>query len=77
MSEQKRLQKRAERERLARKEAERLLEDKSRELYYANRTLAEREAKNRLILQVINDGILTYDEEGIIQSCNPGAEDIF
>ncbi|MES9897815.1 MAG: EAL domain-containing protein [Sedimenticola sp.] len=77
MSELERLQKRAKRERVARKEAERLLEDKSRELFYVNQTLAEREAKTRSVLQAINDGILTYDEEGIIQSCNPGAENIF
>ncbi|MEJ1437075.1 MAG: EAL domain-containing protein [Candidatus Sedimenticola sp. (ex Thyasira tokunagai)] len=77
MSELERLQKRAQRERLARKEAERLLENKSRELFYANQTLAEREEKTRSVLQAINDGILTYDEEGIIQSCNPGAENIF
>ncbi|MEJ1356554.1 MAG: sensor domain-containing diguanylate cyclase [Candidatus Sedimenticola sp. (ex Thyasira tokunagai)] len=77
MSKLERLQKRAQRERLARKEAERLLENKSRELFYANQTLAEREEKTRSVLQAINDGILTYDEEGIIQSCNPGAENIF
>ncbi|MES9906034.1 MAG: PAS domain S-box protein, partial [Sedimenticola sp.] len=77
MSERQRLEKRVERERVARKEAERLLEDKSRELYYANQTLAEREEKTRLVLQAINDGIITYDQDGIIQSCNPGAENIF
>lgn len=77
MDAQTRLGKRADRERLARKEAERLLEDKSRELYYANQALVEREVKTRMVLQAISDGILTYGGDGNIQSCNPAAESIF
>ncbi|MCP4285776.1 MAG: EAL domain-containing protein [Gammaproteobacteria bacterium] len=77
MATQASLERRARRERLARKEAERLLENKSRELFYSNQTLAEREAKTRMVLHAVSDGILTYCEDGIIQSCNPAAESLF
>ncbi|OGT89927.1 MAG: hypothetical protein A2286_06350 [Gammaproteobacteria bacterium RIFOXYA12_FULL_61_12] len=71
------LQRRAERERKARKEAERLLEEKSLQLYEANCFLAAREAKTRSILEAISNGILTYGENGRIQSANRAARTMF
>lgn len=77
MSELELLQRRAERERRARKAAESILEDKSRQLFDAYQTLSEREEKTRAILEAISDGILTYGADGGIQSANRAARDIF
>ncbi|MBL7002709.1 MAG: EAL domain-containing protein [Gammaproteobacteria bacterium] len=76
MDDDSQLVRRAERERMARKEAERLLEEKSRELFYTNQSLKEREEKTQKVLQAISDGILTYGGEGIIQSSNRAADEI-
>ncbi|MEW7973625.1 MAG: EAL domain-containing protein [Candidatus Thiodiazotropha endolucinida] len=77
MTDQARLDRRTERERLARKEAESLLEIKSRELYEVNQALAEKEANTRSILEAISDGILTYTPDGIIQTSNRAARELF
>lgn len=68
---------RAERERRARKEAESILEDKSRQLFDAYRELSDREEKTRAILEAISDGILTYGADGRIQSANRAAREMF
>lgn len=40
-------------------------------------TIANEEKKQRAILESVPDGIITINEENIIQSFNPGAENIF
>lgn len=78
------LKRRFERERAARKAAESLLEDKSRELYFTNEklhSLAERlraqAEQTRAIVETAAEGIITYDAEGVIKACNRSAEKIF
>jgi rsbT co-antagonist protein RsbR len=78
------LPRRLERETRARKEAEALLEQKSRELYQANQELhqvvgavAEKEARTRAILEAVVDGIITLDAQATIESCNPAAARLF
>ncbi|MFK8113216.1 MAG: sensor histidine kinase [Rubripirellula sp.] len=78
------LKRRFERERAARKEAESLLEQKSREVFYANeelRSLADQlrdQAKQtQAIVDTAAEGIITYGEDGIIQSFNQSAGRIF
>lgn len=73
-----------ERERTARREAERLIEEKSRELYEANRCLADALATQRreayyqqVVLDSVTDGILTIGSEGRVQTANPGICRIF
>src|SRR4051812_18772795 len=84
MSEVELLTRRLEREKRARKEAEALLEQKSRELYQVNQelhhlvaALAEKEARTHAVLEAVVDGIITLDEQGSIESCNPAAARIF
>ncbi|MCA9221825.1 MAG: PAS domain S-box protein [Planctomycetales bacterium] len=78
------IERRCDRERRARKEAEELLEAKSRELYRANDqlraladALAEQANELRSILDTAADAIVTVDEQGRIRSFNPAAEAIF
>ncbi len=73
-----------ERERSARKEAEQLLESKSRELFLINRELAETAEqlkdqvhKTRTIMNSASEGMVVFDEHGIIETLNPAAEEIF
>ena len=78
------LQRSLERERRARKEAEALLEEKSRALYYANQelectavALREEAKKSSTVLRNAAEGIITFDEHGVIESANPTACRIF
>jgi diguanylate cyclase (GGDEF)-like protein/PAS domain S-box-containing protein len=68
------------RERRARMEAERLLETKSQDLFYANQRLAEladslaaRERYATAIFQAAQDGIMVVSAAGFIESANPAA----
>ncbi len=81
---QDRWQKRFERERLARKEAERLLEQKSLELYEANHDLqgladaiAAKERRIRGVFEAIAECVLIVDPEHRIESANRSIETIF
>lgn len=79
-----RLTARTERERLARKEAERLLDEKSRELYQANQSLeavhsAEKKAATQLrtILENLPIAVLIAQPNGAIRWINEPARDQF
>ena len=72
------------REKRARNEAESLLEAKSRELYVANQELVQltdalrqQIQSTQTILNTAAEGILTFDDLGIIDSFNKAAEKIF
>lgn len=54
-----------------------LVEHNRQELKDLNRELAERETLERAIRENVLDGIITMDEHGLIQSCNPAAERMF
>ena len=54
-----------------------LVETNRRELHDLNRELADREMQERAIRENVLDGIITMDEHGRIQSCNPAAERMF
>jgi PAS domain-containing protein len=78
------LLKKLEREKNAREQAEKILEEKSLELYNANielRKLAadcsDRDAQTRAIFEATADGIIVVDEMQTIQMCNPAAGKIF
>jgi len=78
------LQRALARERTARKCAEELLDDKSRQLYRANEELNEAAIRlqqeavtTRMILQTAAEGIITFGEDAVIQLANPAAEQIF
>lgn len=65
------LQRQILRERAARKEAERLLEEKSLALYRANQQLQRESDKNRLLLASIVEGAYGVDTEGNCTFVNP------
>jgi PAS domain S-box-containing protein len=72
------------REKLARKEAEAILEHRSEELYLANQSLlqlaenlTDKEEKTRMILDATADGIVVLDDNNIITICNNAAANIF
>jgi PAS domain S-box-containing protein len=78
------MQRRTERERRARLEAEMLLEKKSLDLFRANQelrqlasSLAAKEEKARSILSAVGDGVITVDDQEIIGSFSPAAERLF
>ncbi|GIW78645.1 MAG: two-component hybrid sensor and regulator [Gemmatales bacterium] len=71
------LLRRLEREKRARAEIESVLDQKTRALYHANRELQQRERRNRAILDAAAEGILTLNEDNIIETFNEAAEEIF
>lgn len=73
-----------ERERTARKHAERLLEDHSRELFLLNQEIArsandlEKEVqRTKAVFETAAEGIVIFDESGIIESLNHAGASIF
>lgn len=73
-----------QRERSARKEAERLLEDRSRQLFQSNATLTQMAAaledevrRTQAIVETAAEGIITFDSNGSIESINKAAQVIF
>lgn len=84
MSEIELLMRRLDREKRARKEAETLLEHKSRELYESNeqqrllaQCMAEQAQRIQSILDTAPEAILTLGLDGTIASSNPATERIF
>ncbi len=78
------LKRRCARERAARKQAEQLLEEKTREVYHANLNLkemadrlGEQAESYKAIFDGAAEGIITYGESGEIDSMNPSAARIF
>lgn len=71
------LERRLMRERAARKEAEALLDQKSREVYEANQQLRELADHTKAIVETAAEGIITYDLDGVIRSFNRSAQRIF
>ena len=72
------------REKQARRQAESLLEAKSRELYNANQelqslatALRQQMDRTKTILDTAAEGILSFDQQGQIQTLNKAAENIF
>ncbi len=66
-----------QRERSARKEAERLLEERSRQLYQSNATLTQMASaledevrRTQAIVETAAEGIITFDSNGNIESIN-------
>lgn len=54
-----------------------VLESKVRELSQAQKLLSSSEAHERAIRENMLDAVITIDERGIIDSCNPAAESLF
>jgi PAS domain S-box-containing protein len=84
MEEQDLLEKRFKRERAARKEAERLLEEKSRELFDLNEELQssadvvrENETRIRAILENMNDALITHGTDRRIVNFSSMAKEYF
>ncbi|WP_436717800.1 ATP-binding protein [Roseiconus lacunae] len=77
MSELDLLKRKLERELAARRAAETLLERKSQELYDANEKLQAFADHTRAILETAAEGIMTYDESGLIRTFNRSARVIF
>lgn len=68
---------RLERERAARKAAEELLEQKSRELFVANQQYRDLAEQTHSIIETAAEGIVSYDASGVIQGFNQSARQIF
>jgi PAS domain S-box-containing protein len=77
MSEVELLTRKLNRERAARKEAESLLEQKSREVYQSNQQLRDLAEQTKAIVETAAEGIVTYDPDGTIRSFNRSAQRIF
>lgn len=78
------MQRQLEREKKARQEAENILEKKSLELYQANIVLKdltvhlrEKEEETRAILEATADGIIVFNEQGMLIDCNTAACKLF
>ena len=65
------------RERCARKEAEQLLEVRSRQLYESNLALKNEVERTHVVFETAAEGILIFDSQGRIESLNPAARNIF
>ncbi len=68
---------RLDRARRARKAAEQLLEQKSRELYLANHELQAESSRLRAVLENVGQGVVTFYDDGKIESVNRVAERVF
>ena len=66
-----------QRERIARKEAESVLETKSLELWNTNQQLQKSATKLESIFLATSDGIVTFDSNGLVETSNPAAQRIF
>lgn len=66
-----------QRERAARKQAEALLESKSRELFKANTELEAQISRTQMILNAVADGTAIVDAEGRIELFNSAAQELF
>lgn len=71
------IDRRVERARRARKAAEQLLEEKSRELYMANHELQAESSRLRAVLENVGQAVITFYDDGEIESFNRVAEHIF
>jgi PAS domain S-box-containing protein len=58
-------------------ELERRIDERTVELQRANETLKNREESISAIVSAVPDGIIAIDEQGVIDSFNPAAEEIF
>ena len=70
-------ERRALRERAARREAERLLEDKSRELFALNEALRQSDARIRAILDNLTDAVVTHGTDRRIETFSASAQTMF
>ncbi|WP_261363037.1 PAS domain-containing sensor histidine kinase [Rhodopirellula halodulae] len=77
MSELELLQRRLAREKAARKSAEQLLEQKSREVYETNEKLIDLAERTKAIVETAAEGIIVYDESGCIETFNRSACELF
>lgn len=65
------------REKLARKEAESIIEQKSEDIYRANQALQKREEQTHAILEATPDALVVLDENLCIQMCNKSSCALF
>ena len=70
-------ERRLTRERRARKAAEKLLEAKSRELFVANQELRAESSRLRAVFENVGEAIVTFFDDGEIESVNKVAERMF
>jgi PAS domain-containing protein len=70
-------ERRALRERAARREAERFLEDMSRELFALNEALRQSDARIRAILDNLTDAVVTHGTNRRIETFSASAQAMF